>query len=261
MTGPRLGFTNFLGQGCPLRTSFCVLPTPDLKAFTTRPASYWHVSAMMRSILLSTGMSANEALGFTPHSWRHLYPTLARQLQMPAALLEDIGHWRTGSSMPRAYDAEACVSELAAKTSVMTAVGRGWTPVPSGCVPLPAPPTETTHVESSTESGTATKKSKTKGEKVDEIWKKEVVINTTSNAHHLYGGRRRTLCNRWACGTPEEPAAHAVFSFNVGELNAEVLCDYCRKTVLPQLRGLRQRAPSHPLPRPRLRLRHLNVPA
>ena len=70
--------------GLPAQDFIVCAPTPNLKTFTTWPASYWHISALMRAILLSTGMPVEKALNFTPHSWRHLYPTMARQLQMPA---------------------------------------------------------------------------------------------------------------------------------------------------------------------------------
>ena len=53
------------------------------------------------------GMEADEALGYTLHSWRHLLPTAARQLRLSESDQVEIGHWTTGSAMPRRYDSAA----------------------------------------------------------------------------------------------------------------------------------------------------------
>ena len=87
------------------------------------------------------GLPAEEALKYTPQSWRHLYPTMGRQLQLPDEQLNEIGHWSAKSGMPRHYDSTACVSELAAKASVLSAVRAGWHPVGPGMVLLPNPGT------------------------------------------------------------------------------------------------------------------------
>ena len=63
------------------------------------------------------GMTTEEALRYTPHSWRRLYPTLRRQLQAPDSVLNDVGHWAHNPGMPRRSDSTACVTELATTAS------------------------------------------------------------------------------------------------------------------------------------------------
>ena len=94
-------------------------PTSDLTDFKAKPATYSDISAGMRAALMATGLPAKVAVQYTPQSWRHIYPTIGRQLQLPEAWLDDMGHWEAGSGMPRRYDAMACVSELAAKSSII----------------------------------------------------------------------------------------------------------------------------------------------
>ena len=82
--------------------------------------------AVMRALLVLCGMPTAGALDCTPHSWRHLYLTLVRQLRLADDQLNVVGHWAEQSGMPRRHDTAACVSELAAKAGVMDVVISGW---------------------------------------------------------------------------------------------------------------------------------------
>ena len=49
---------------------------------------------MLRTLLLHSGFTAAEAMTFSCHSWRHLFPTAGRQLRLSNETLNDraIGH-------------------------------------------------------------------------------------------------------------------------------------------------------------------------
>ena len=80
---------------------------------------------MMRRLLIMGGMGPEVALTFTLHSWRHLFPTAARQLRLSDTEQVEIGHWSVGSAMPRRYDSAACVTELTAKSAICSAFNKG----------------------------------------------------------------------------------------------------------------------------------------
>ena len=57
-------------------------PTSSWDAFKPRPADFYDAQAAMRALLVHGGMSQAEAMSFSCHSWRHLYPTAGRQLDL-----------------------------------------------------------------------------------------------------------------------------------------------------------------------------------
>lgn len=79
--------------------------------FTPRIAGFSGGIRMMRSLLILAGMEAEDAIRYTLHSWRHLLPTMARQLRLSGSEQVEIGHWSIGPAMPKRYDAAACVTE------------------------------------------------------------------------------------------------------------------------------------------------------
>ena len=93
----------------------------------TIPASYATVMNFMRMVLCRkcVGLTINEALQYSLHSWRHLYPTMGTQLGLADSLQEALGHWKKGSSMPRTYDAMINSMEIRAKQHVFSAVTQG----------------------------------------------------------------------------------------------------------------------------------------
>jgi len=235
-------------------------PSLDLRSFKASVATYSDVSAVMRALLMLSGSDAAEALAFTPHSWRHIYPTMGRQLQVPDAQLEDVGHWKANSGMPRRYDSAACVTELAVKSSILSAVAAGWTPVASGCVPLPAPATPAPATPAlaaapSTPSGPPVKRrcaapshnphiQHHPGEHI--LTDDTRVLNKDSSLCHFYAGNASTRCGTWRCGTPAAPAANADF-LDAAAAKAtlqQAICKKCRSSRLKELTG--QAAASSP---------------
>ena len=85
------------------RTDFVILrPRLKFNGMTSAIATCDDASSALRSLLASpfVGLSVEQALEFTVHSWRHLYPTAARQLGMADGVTADIGHWSQNSAMP-----------------------------------------------------------------------------------------------------------------------------------------------------------------
>ena len=197
-------------------------PSADLSSFKGKIAKYDHFSNMMR-VLLSTPpnpMDPRSAMQYTPHSWRHLYPTVGRQLQLPDATLDEVGHWECGSEMPKMYDSTACVSELLGKSRIANAVAKGWRPVEAGCIPAPEPASFAVSIPSAPRPTRVASRlcEVQKKRKVDvpvddvEILPKgRQVLNKERSVIHLYLLGTCTLCKLWKCGSPDEPAASAEF--------------------------------------------------
>ena len=121
-----------------LGKDFVILaPSHDLKSFKDLVSNFYHCQSMLRTFLLHSGFTSSEAMTFSCHSWRHLFPTAWRQLQLSNETLNDMGHWAPNSGMPQRYDSAACVSELTGKATVRRAFQGGWSMVGLGCVPLP----------------------------------------------------------------------------------------------------------------------------
>ena len=98
----------------------------DFLSFRPRVASYSDGVNAMRMLLVNSGMEPQVALSFTLHSWRHLFPTAARQLRLPEHGQVEMGHWATGTSILRRYDSMACFAELIAKSKITDAFSGGW---------------------------------------------------------------------------------------------------------------------------------------
>ena len=201
-------------------------PGPNFASFRPAIARYEHFCSAMRVLLSLPPISVApaDALQLTPHSWRHLYPTAGRQLEVPEAQLDDIGHWATGSGMPRAYDSAACVSELIAKSKIATALRAGWTVAAPGCVPkTPPPPMAAPGTpggpapsQEHEERGPPYSRRKTaehiRRTTVSVLPKGKGVLNTTSSLMHLHSGGTTSACGMWACGSPTNPAVNARFT-------------------------------------------------
>ena len=70
--------------GLPGPDFILLAPTSDMRGFTNRLARFQDVQNAMRMILMSDPLkfSAEVALSYSLHSWRHLYNTAGRQLRM-----------------------------------------------------------------------------------------------------------------------------------------------------------------------------------
>ena len=232
--------------GLPGKDFIVQSPSPSWTHFKNKPASYNDVASAMRALLLIKDMPATEALCFTPHSWRHVYPTLGRQLQLSDEQMTDVGHWTVRSGMPRRYDAAACVTELAAKSFILSAVAEGWKPVPEGCVPCPAPqtpvgigPTSSSSLKTDNTTITSPKifAACDQDEEEEQIRDESgtsispsfmLVINTESSMQHIYTMGTRTACGVWTCGTPQEPVDKAIFHKTTELKDMSLVCQRCK---------------------------------
>ena len=116
-------------HGLPDKDFVILAPSHGLKSFKGAVANFYHCQSMLRTLLLHSGFTASEAMTFSCHSWRHLFPTAGRQLRLSNETLNDMGHWAPNSGMPQRYDSAACVSELTGKATVRRAFQGGWSMV------------------------------------------------------------------------------------------------------------------------------------
>ena len=206
-----------------VRTFVILAPSHDLKSFKDLVANFYHCQSMLRTFLLHSGFTSSEAMTFSCHSWRHLFPTAGRQLQLSNETLKDMGHWAPNSGMPQRYDSAACVSELTGKATVRRAFqgwlvhGRPWMRAFTGGF--------------SNSTCSVAKKPKTQPDKVTYVLVPVVsgsVVSKPSTARAVeHHGNRRihlwvlgsySLCSLWKCGSPAEPTPFARFA-NEGELD------------------------------------------
>ena len=148
---PRYGFTNTdWGMQWHTALSQAGLPGPDfiiwsadkhLTAFKNTIAEFACAQRAMRSLLQRHPFKYNDenAKKYTLHGFRHIYTTTMRQLNFPDDVIDDAGHWKRGSGMPRVYDAAEATTELVAKNKVRCAIASGWRRAKPGCLPPPAP--------------------------------------------------------------------------------------------------------------------------
>ena len=171
------------------------------------------------------GMTASEAVSYSPHGFRHLLIMIGQQLRYLGVVTkgdtERLGHREKNSSMVRRYDASAGVSGLSTRTA-LTGVREGWRPVANGSLPCPLPMTpgaqslvrgcpQTPRPCAYVRVGHAKRKRK----------------------HHVSDMHRVTVCGIWTCGSKSDPAIHALFE-NVR--NAWDNCRNCERSVRMLLR-------------------------
>ena len=148
---PRYGFTNTdWGQQWHTSLMQAGLPGLDfiiwgadkhLTTFKNTIAEFACAQRAMRSLLQRRPFEYNDetAKSYTLHGFRHIYTTSMRQLNFPDDVIDDAGHWKRGSGMPRVYDAAEATTELVAKNKVRCAIASGWRRAKPGCLPPPAP--------------------------------------------------------------------------------------------------------------------------
>ena len=178
-------------HGVPGKDFVILAPSHDLKSFKDLVANFYQCQSMLRTLLLHSGFTASEAMMFSWHSWRHLFPTAGRQLRLSNETLNDMGHWAPNSGMPQRYDSAACVSELTWKATVRRAFQGGWTMVGPGCVPLP--------VTSLDSTCSVLKKPKFKQTKLQTSWSR--LCQAPSCRNRLRRGLWSTMANEgYICG-------------------------------------------------------------
>ena len=102
-------------HGLPGKDFVILAPSHDLKSFKDAVANFYHCQSMLRTLLLHSGFTAAEAMTFSCHSWRHLFPTAGRQLRLSNETLNDMGRWAPNSSVRG--NAVALLSQHLSRTS------------------------------------------------------------------------------------------------------------------------------------------------
>ena len=180
------------------------LPGPDflLKGVNSacdewcdRPATYADARRVLHLTLMAyCDFTAELAVEYNPHSFRHLLVTAGQQLARFGIVsetdLDTVGHWARGSAMPKKYDAQAGVSEICTREKIIAQFRNGWRPAPEGSLPPPPFP-----VSSSSSSTSAV----------------FVAHRKRKRIHIIDNGARRTRCRFWTCGTSEDPCKDAIF--------------------------------------------------
>ena len=130
-------FTAALAEaGLPMGDYLVPRPTVDLREFTGYPAAWADANRALHALLVIAGVEAEEAVKYSMHSARHVYPTCAFQLLFPPAAVTLMGHWAVQEGkMASQYDSQKTATEFAYKANVCANVQRGWRPVSEGCVP------------------------------------------------------------------------------------------------------------------------------
>ena len=109
----------------------------------------------------------------------------------------DLGRWDHVTGMSPGYDTVAGARELKLKSAVLQKWQRGWRPVTAGLVPRTLPQAASNL---------------------------QTVAHLTRATCHWYRAGIRTLCRKWACGSPDDPVPNAVFQSIVP---VAVSCPYC----------------------------------
>jgi hypothetical protein len=187
-------------------SDFVLLATSSsLDSWINRPAEYADVRRALHVILMSQcGMTATEAVSYSPHGFRHVLITIGQQLRTLGLVSEDdierLGHWEKNSSMVRRYDTSAGVSELSTRASLLRTVRDGWRPVANGSLPNPLPMTPG-----------AVSLPKGIPQTPRPCTYVLVAHEKRKRVHHVSSQRRMTACGMRTCGTRCSPAAHARF--------------------------------------------------
>ena len=87
-------------HGLPGKDFVILAPSHDLKSFKDLVANFYHCQSILRTLVLQSVFTASEAMTFSCHSWRHVFPTAGRQLRLSNETLNDMGHWAPNSGMP-----------------------------------------------------------------------------------------------------------------------------------------------------------------
>ena len=205
-------------------------PNSTWTGFQGRIADFHDAQAALRALLVLTGLSLQEAMSFSCHSWRHLYPTAGKQLDLSPDSIDSMGRWQSGCGMAELYDSRACVSELLQKVKVTSAVSAGWNLVDPGCVPRSAPSFSSQAVARADpqpvrqRARAARRAQKLPAEPV------AFVLHTGKARLHGYACGLYPVCRQWRCGDVDSPVPEALFvdSAAASLLEFEV-CRSCAK--------------------------------
>ena len=126
-----------------------------------------------------------------------------------------MGHWERGSSMPALYDSQSGVTELSARSSIVCALAKGWSPAKNGelsskyskeCVIESKPVNFTMSSKTSKLCKRATKNpmGSVKGLVV-------VAHSKRKSLHYVDVSSSVSVCRWWKCGTISNPSRFALF--------------------------------------------------
>ena len=101
-------------------------PSMDLKSFTCMPADWADCCRAIQAALVVGGVPAISAVSFSTHSFKHLLPTMGRQLGLTDPQISTMGAWKSGDPMPGVYDSVACSASLVYKEHIRSNQVAGW---------------------------------------------------------------------------------------------------------------------------------------
>ena len=235
-------------------------PKTDLMGFTKSPARWADAERGIHAALVDCGLPVDEAISFSLHSFRHLFVTAGRQLQIPEPAIDMMVGWtvKGASGMASVYDSVTASSELIYKDFVHKNFQKGWTLSQTGAIPM-APKV---HLSQLVQGNGLTENStppKAKGQldrkgaalqlrrMRDSPLDSRVVQcrNVLQGTVHLYVDDRTfgakntttTVCENWPCGTPSKPSNGAEFADSSESWNAlnsfDNFCEYCYGVAYP----------------------------
>ena len=112
--------------GLPGEDFMAFRPSMDLKGFTNLPADWADCCRAVQAALVCGGVDASAAVSFSTHSFKHLYPTMGRQLGLSDPQISTMGSWKSGDPMPGVYDSVACAASLVYKEHIRRNQVAGW---------------------------------------------------------------------------------------------------------------------------------------
>ena len=133
------GFVDALGAfGFPGPDYLIHSPRVDMLGFTKSPARWADAERGIHAALVDVGLPVDEAVKYTLHSFKHLFITAGRQLQIPEPAIDVMAGWtpKSASGMARVYDSVSVSAELLYKDFIHKNFQSGWTLRDTGSIPM-----------------------------------------------------------------------------------------------------------------------------
>ena len=215
-----------------------------MTGWTLKPADTDMLERNLRTFLTTVAdVPVSTALGYTVHGLRHSLMAAAVQLRHQGLLvpeaLEEMGHWATGSAMPRKYDSAIGVTELSTRCTVLDALRSGWKPAPTGSLPEPYVPPPELKRKSTLEARIAASRRLARKRCPPPLPTEDTptavetyrfVSHAVTGKVHVCADGPTTVCKWWTCGTPRAPSVHATFNVNQAQKPTDDgLCTACSR--------------------------------
>ena len=217
--------------GFPGKDYLITSPKVNMMGFTKTPARWADAQRGIHAALIDVGVPLDEAITYTLHSFKHLFVTAGRQLQIPEPAIDVMVGWtvKGASGMASIYDSVQASSELLYKDFIHKNFMHGWSLSMSGSIPSPPlvpfvqvsdqKPVELTSTPPEPKSSTRgvdLQKTRVAESPLDSTVI-QVVKGSVGCVHlylrTLYGWKEpKTVCGTWKCSTPDAPAAGVEFS-------------------------------------------------